>query len=234
VALRGLSRNLRAGSAVTALVVAGAVIAVGQGQASAGPAPVAQPMSNHSMAPGGYIDYQVNGKHHRHEISSFSIPSAYYKKTGNREEFGLKTGASNRMEHDTDHHYKSGRRQFQGELEVFSGISQQSVVQIFGGGSGGPILMIKCYGRNNGSLVVTRDTSRNLITNAFSAGKISVRLTHDVRAHRLAIYINGAQKWTGSDAGPSYPGGYNVKYGLYGTFKAATHTVWSDVTTSDY
>jgi hypothetical protein len=183
----------------------------------------------HPMAVGGFIDYQVDGKHQRHAVSSFSIPSAYYKLSGGTEEFGLRTGASNRMEHDTDDHYRSGRRLFEGDLQIYPGISQQSVVQIFGGGPGGPILMIKAYGRENGSLVVTRDTGMNMITNGFAGGKIRVRIVHEVGAHRLTIFINGSQKWTGADAGTSYKGGYNIKYGLYGTFKGATHTVWTDV-----
>jgi hypothetical protein len=180
----------------------------------------------------GFIDYEVNAKHHQHALSSFSLPSAYYTKRSGAEEFGLKTSASNRVEHDTDNHYKTGTKQFQGDLQVFPGISQQSVVQIFGGGSGGPILMIKCYGRNNGSLVVTRDTSKNMITNAFAAGKIRIKLVHNTGSHKLTVYVNGAQKWTGSDAGTSYKGSYNVKYGLYGSFNAPTHTIWSNVTIS--
>jgi hypothetical protein len=179
----------------------------------------------HTLAVGGFIDYQVNGKHQRHAVSSFSIPSAYYKLSGGTEEFGLRTAVSNRMEHDTDDHYKTGRRQFEGDLQIYPGISQQSVVQIFGGGTGGPILMIKAYGRDNGSLVVTRDTSRNLSTNGFAGGKIGIRLVHDVGAHKLSIFINGSQKWTGADAGTSYKGGYNIKYGLYGSLNSATHTV---------
>jgi hypothetical protein len=193
------------------------------------PAPAEIGTGWRSMPVGGYIDYEVDGKHRRHSVSSFTIPSAYYTRSGSSEEFGLKTGTSNRVEHDTDSHYKTGRRQFQGDLRIFPGISQQSVVQIFGGGSGGPILMIKAYGRNNGSLVVTRDTGENLITNGFSGAKIRVNLIHEVGAHRLSIYINGTRKWTGPDAGSSYKGGYNLKYGLYGSFKAPTHTVWSDV-----
>jgi hypothetical protein len=196
---------------------------------SAPPAPAEIGSGWVSMPVGGYIDYQVEGKHHRHDLSSFRLPSAYYARSGGSEEFGLETSQSNRMEHDTNHHYNKGRRQFQGDLRVFPGISQQSVVQIFGGGPGGPILMIKCYGRNNGSLVVTRDTSKNMITNAFTAGKIRVNLIHDVDDDRLSIYINGSQKWTGPDAGSSYRGSYNIKYGLYGTFRSRTHTVWSDV-----
>ncbi len=103
-------------------------------------------------------------------------------------------------------------------------------MQIFGGGPGGPILMIKCYGRNNGSLVVTRDSAKNMITNAFSAGRIRLKLVHNTGSHKLTVYVNGAQKWTGSDAGSSYKGGYNVKYGLYGSFNAPTRTIWSNVT----
>jgi hypothetical protein len=202
-------------------VVFGAAVALHAGTAGAA-----------TFAPGGFVDYEVNVKHQRHDLSSFSLPSVYYRKAGDTEEFGLKTGASNRVEHDTDDHYRSGRHEFQGDVQVFPGISQQSVVQIFGGGSGGPILMIKGYGREGGSLVLTRNTGDNLITNAFKAGKIRVRLVHDVGAHRMTIYINGAQKWTGADAGSGYSGGYNVKYGLYGSFSAPTHTVWSNVTLS--
>ena len=86
----------------------------------------------------GFVDYEVNDQHHRHALSSFSLPSAYYTRRSGSEEFGLKTGASNRVEHDADNHYKTGTKTFQGDLQVFPGISQQSVVQIFGGGSGGP------------------------------------------------------------------------------------------------
>src|SRR4051794_28414471 len=201
-------RGTRVAAAVlTALV--GAAIAVHAVPAGARTA---------AAAPGGFIDYQVGGEHKRHDISSFSLPSAYYKKSGDTEEFGLRTGSSNRIEHDTDDHYKSGRHEFQGDLQVFPGISQQSVVQIFGGGKGGPILMIKVYGREGGSLVLTRNTAGNLLTNAFKAGKIRIRLVHDVGAHRMTVYINGAQRWTGADAGSGYSGGYNVKYGLYGGF----------------
>ncbi len=220
-----LTRTLGACSAVIALAAAGAVTTVYQADAAAD--------SPSRFAPGGYIDYQVDGQHRRHDLTSFSVPSAYYVRRGNTEEFGLRTGASNRMEHDTDVHYRSGKREFEGDVQVFRGISQQSLVQIFGGGSGGPILMIKAYGRKNGSLVLTRNTADNLITNAFNAGKIRVRLVHDVGAHRMSVYINGDRKWTGADADSSYKGGYNVKYGLYGTFKAPTHTIWSDVTISN-
>jgi hypothetical protein len=213
------------------LLVAAAT-AVGLHTTLAGATTVPRRAATPALVTSGFIDYEVGDKHHRHDLTSFSLPSAYYTRVGDSEEFGLRTGASNRVEHDTDVHYRSGVRQFDGDLQVFPGISRQSVVQIFGGGRGGPILMIKAYGRNNGSLVVTRDTSHNLITDAFGAGPIHVRLVHDVDAHRLTISINGVQKWSGPDGGPSYTGGYNIKYGLYGTFSAPTHTIWSGVTMS--
>src|SRR2546423_1794648 len=83
-------------------------------------------------------------------------------------------------------------------------------------GRGGPICMIKGYGRDNGSLVCTRDTSRDLINNLFNGQSVRVNIVHDTGAHKITVYINGAQQWTGADAGTSYTGSYNFKYGLYG------------------
>jgi hypothetical protein len=203
---------------LAAVVLAAAVPAVARAHAAPAPAAV-----------GGFIDYEVNVKHLRHGLSSFSLPSVYYTRSGDAEEFGLRTGASNRVEHDTDTHYNGGRHEFHGDLQVFPGISQQSVVQVFGGGKGGPILMIKAYGRNGGSLVVTRDTAQDLVTHCFGAGKIRVEIAHDVKAHLLAVSIDGTRRWSGADAGAAYTGSYNVKYGLYGSFNAPTHTVWSGV-----
>jgi hypothetical protein len=178
---------------------------------------------------GGFVDYEVSDKHQHHELSSFSLPSVYYSRSASTETFGLTTGISNRIEHDTDDHYTSGRREFDGDVQIFPGISQQSIVQVFGRPGGGPILMIKAYGRDNGSLVVTRDTSSDLISNAFAGATIHVRILHDVGTHLLTVWINGVRKWSGADAGTAYTGGYNIKYGLYGTFVAPTHTVWSNV-----
>src|SRR5581483_6232428 len=144
----------------------------------------------HRMSIGGFIDYEVSDVHHQHSVSSFSLPSVYYTNSGSSETFGLVTSDSNRVEHDSDSHYNSGTRQFEGYLQIFPGISQQSVVQIFGGGADGPILMLKGYGRNNGSLVPTRNTSLNLITNCFNGQIIKVNLIHDADAHQIQVYIN--------------------------------------------
>lgn len=177
---------------------------------------------------GDFIDYEVSDVHHQHSVASFSLPSVYYTKGSTWEKFGLTTSDSNRVEHDSNHHFNTGSVQFQGDLVIHTGISQQSVVQDFGGGSGGPICMIKGYGRNNGALVCTRDTSHDLINNLFNGQSVRVNVVHDTGAHKITIYINGTQKWTGADAGSSYTGSYNFKYGLYGTFNASTYTYWAN------
>jgi len=177
-----------------------------------------------SMSIGGFIDYEVDGAHHQHSISSFSLSSMYYTKGTSSETFGLKTSHSNRVEHDTDSHYQSGRRQFQGNLQIFSGISSQSCVQIFNAPASGPILMIKGYGSDNGTLK-KQGGSVVIATSCFGTTK-RVNLVHDLNANTMAVYINGTKKWSGSGGAG---GSFNLKYGLYGSFNSATKTIWSSV-----
>ncbi len=178
----------------------------------------------HRMSIGGFIDYEVGDVHHQHSVSSFSLPSMYYTKSSSSETFGLKTAASNRVEHDTDSHYTSGRRQFQGNLQIFNGIDNQSCVQIFDGSASGPILMIKGYSSSGGTLK-KQGGSVTIATGCF--GKTErVNLVHDLNANTLTVYINGTRKWSG---GGGKGGSFNLKYGLYGSFNAATKTIWSSV-----
>jgi len=177
-----------------------------------------------SMSIGGFIDYEVNDVHHQHSISSFSLTSMYYTKGTSSETFGLKTSASNRVEHDTDSHYQSCRRQFQGDLQIFNGISNQSCVQIFNASASGPILMIKGYGSSGGTLK-KQGGSIVIATSCFGTSK-RINLVHDLNANTLKVYVNGSLKWSG---GGGAGGSFNLKYGLYGTFNAATKTIWSNV-----
>jgi hypothetical protein len=177
-----------------------------------------------SMTIGGFIDYEVNDVHYQHNLSSFSLPSVYYTKGSTSETFGLTTSASNRAEHDTDSHYTSGSRQFQGDLQIFSGISDQSCVQIFDGTASGPILMLKGYGSSNGTLK-KQGGSVVVATGCFGQTE-RVNIIHDLNANTLTVYINGSQKWSG---GGGLGDSFNLKYGLYGSFTASTHTVWSNV-----
>jgi len=184
----------------------------------------------------GYIDVQSSGNHTQHDVNtSFTFNGARYTTVngdGALKRFELISTASNRVEHDSDYHYDnvSGKTQFEGEVQIFPGVSQQSVVQVFGGGAGGPALMIKGYGRNNGSLVLTKNTSVDLITDCFSGKWVKINIIHDVSAHHMELYINGALAWEGADSGSGYTGGYNIKYGLYGSLTAASAKVeWRNV-----
>jgi len=177
-----------------------------------------------SMTIGGFLDYEVSDKHFQHNLTSFSLPSVYYTNAAGSESFGLTTSGSNRAEHDTDSHYNSGSRQFQGDLQIFSGISDQSTVQIFNAPASGPILMLKAYGSNNGKLE-KQGGSVVVAQNCFGQTE-RVNIIHDLNANTLTLYINGSQVWSG---GGGLGGSFNFKYGLYGSFNASTHTVWSNV-----
>jgi hypothetical protein len=81
-----------------------------------------------------------------------------------------------------------------------------------------------------GSLALTKDTSKNLITNCFNGLQVKVDIVHDYPAHRMQLYINDGLKWEGRDAGTGYKGGYNIKYGVYGTLKGSSAKVeWRNV-----
>ena len=177
-----------------------------------------------SMSIGGFIDYEVDDVHHQHSVSSFSLSSCYYTKGTSSETFGLKTSHSNRVEHDTDSHYSSGKRQFQGNLQIFSGISSQSTVQIFNGKASGPILMIKGYGSDGGKLE-KQGGSVVIATSCFGTTK-RINIIHDLNANTMAVYVNGTKKWSGSGG---VGGSFNLKYGLYGSFNSSTKTIWSSV-----
>jgi hypothetical protein len=173
---------------------------------------------------GDFIDYEVSDVHYQHSVSSFGLPSMYYTNSGSSETFGLVTSGSNRVEHDSNSHYTSGSRQFEGYLQIFSGISEQSCVQIFDGTASGPILMIKGYGSNNGTLE-KQGGSVVLATGCFGQTE-RINIIHDLNANTLTVYLNGTQAWTGSGGlGDSF----NVKYGLYGSFNSSTKTIWSNV-----
>lgn len=179
-----------------------------------------------SMTIGGFIDYEVHDSHYQHNLTSFtnSIASMYYINSPPSETFALTTSSSNRTEHDTDSHYNSGSRQFQGDLQIFPGISNQSVLQIFDGTVSGPIIMIKAYGSNNGTLE-KQGGSVVIATNCFGR-TIRVNVIHDLNANTLQIYFNGLIVYSGGGgAGDSF----NLKYGIYGSFVNVAHSTWSNV-----
>ena len=171
-----------------------------------------------------FIDYEVNDQHFQHAVSSFAAGGMYYTNSGGSETFGLVAANSNRIEHDSNSHYQSGKRQFEGYLQIFPGISQQSCVQIFNAPASGPLMMIKGFGSNNGTLR-QEGSGATLATSCFGQ-TFRINIIHDVDADTLTIYMNGTQAWTGAGGAG---GSFNLKYGLYGTFNSSTKTIWSNV-----
>src|SRR5215216_5240014 len=69
-----------------------------------------------------YIDTQSMGQHARHTIASFTTSGARYDKTGDTETFELYDPSFNRVEHDTNYHYRTGRVQFEGTVQIYPGV----------------------------------------------------------------------------------------------------------------
>jgi len=179
-----------------------------------------------SMTLGGYIDYELYDVHHQHSLTSFvdSPATMYYDTAGSSETFGLSTSSSNRVEHNTDAYYTSGSRQFQGDLQMYPGISNQCCLQIFNETNSGPIIMLQGTGANNGTLR-KQSGAIDLATNCF-ARSLHINVIHDLNANTITVYIDGVQVYVG---GGGLGSTFNLKYGLYGSFTNPTHTVWSNV-----
>ena len=119
------------------------------------------------------------------------------------------------MEVRIQDNYKTGLRQFEGELKVTSPTNDESAMQIFGNnGDGATTLMIRSFSRNGGTL---RGGGKDLVSNIY--GKwVRVNVTHDATANKYSVYINGDLKVTAN--GPK--GTHYFKYGVYGTLGTAS------------
>ena len=172
------------------------------------------------QAPGGaFVDTQCQGKHRRHAIASFTHRGARYIRSGNVETFDHLDTSCNRVEIDTNDHYKGGTHTFSGDVRI-DRVTGQSVVQIFDATDSGPIMMIKAFNSGGGTL---RKYGGGVELIDGATGKwVNVRIVHDLGANTLSIYINGQRKWSG---GGGRGGGFNLKYGNYGT-GAPTRVQW--------
>jgi hypothetical protein len=171
---------------------------------------------------GAFVDIQCGGKHKRHAISSFTDMGARFTKSGDNETFEHLDTSCNRVEIDTNVHYKTGTHTFEGEVKI-GDVSGQSVVQIFNAPRSGPIMMIKAFNADGGTLrkfggSVTLATG---ITDEF----VKVKIVHNLSADTMTIFINGKNAWSG---GGGAGGGFNLKYGNYGT-GAPTKVQWRNV-----
>jgi hypothetical protein len=173
-----------------------------------------------------FIDYEVADKHMRHDPTTFAAGGMTYDHTGNVETFALVNPMSNRVEHDTNHHYQRGKLQFQGDVQIFPGLDHQFIVQIFNAPASGPILALNAYSKANGT-IEKQGGSVVIFSNAF--GKTArVNIIHDLEANKLTVYINGSQVFAGSGG---LGGSFNLKYGSYGSLNGSTlaKVQWTNV-----
>jgi hypothetical protein len=165
-----------------------------------------------------YIDTQSMGKHERHPIATFTTSGARYDKTGDTETFELYDPSFNRVEHDTNYHYRTGRVQFEGTVQIYPGVNHQFIVQNFNAAGSGPILALSAYSTNDGR-IVKQGGSVEVVTSAFGKD-VQVNIIHDLDADTLAVYIDGKMAWSGG--GGKGGGGFNFKYGSYGSLNGST------------
>lgn len=172
------------------------------------------------QAPGGaFVDTQCRGKHKRHDIASFTAGGARYTRAGDVETFEHLDHSCNRVEIDTNDHYKGGRHEFTGDVRLGQ-VNGQTVLQIFDATRSGPIMMIRGYGAGGGTL---RKLAGSVTLAAGIGGDwVNIRVVHDLTDNKLEIWANGARRWSGSGG---RGGGFNLKYGNYGT-GAPTRVQW--------
>jgi MYXO-CTERM domain-containing protein len=165
-----------------------------------------------------YIDTQSMGKHQRHPIASLTTSGARYIKEGDSETFELFDPSFNRVEHDSNHHYRTGKVQFEGIVQIYPGVNHQFIVQNFNAAGSGPIMALSAFSRDGG-VIIKQGGSVEVARNAFGRD-IRVNIIHDLDANTLAVYIDGLRAWAG--AGGQGGGGFNFKYGSYGSLNGST------------
>jgi hypothetical protein len=205
-----LTRRIAAIAGTAVLTVAGVVLI----QPSAFAGPVGSGWTEHK--PSWNLQIQSSGKMTSYPSStnSASGPGGSYLRSGGVQTFKLVNNGSNRVEVRVQDNYRTGQRQFEGELKVTSGTDDESAMQIFGNdGDGATTLMIRSFSKNGGTL---RGGGKDLVSNIY--GKwVRVNVTHNATATggSYSIYINGAHVHTNN--GPA--GDHYFKYGVYGTLQ---------------
>ena len=193
------------------------------GAAGCGPPPEEEIDGPLLEAPGGaFVDVECKNKHKRYPIRSFSTSALEYTRQGDTESFERFDGSCNRLEIDTNDHYKTGRHVFEGDVRI-GDVSGQSVVQIFDATSSGPIMMVKAYSSGGGTL--RKLAGSVVLATGIKGDWVNLRIVHDLGDNTLSIFVNGTRKWSGSGG---RGGGFNLKYGNYGT-GGGTDVQWRGV-----
>lgn len=176
-------------------------------------------------APGGaFVDTECGDKHRRHGIDSFTYKGARFTKSGSVETYDHLDFSCNRVEIDTNTHYKSGRHTFEGDVKIVRVSAKTSVVQIFKGGSG-PVLMIR--GNSSSGGVLRSPGGGPTYASGIMNKWVSLRIVHDLPGDSLTVDVDGRRAYS-SNAKKGGGGGFNVKYGNYGT-GAPTTVQWRNV-----
>jgi hypothetical protein len=216
-----LTRRIAAIAGTAVLTVAGVVLI----QPTAFAGPVGSGWTEHK--PSWNLQIQSRGEYTNHPSSTTSAsgPGGSYLRSGGVQTFKLFNNGTNRVEARIQDNYRTGQRQFEGELKVTSGTDDESAMQIFGNdGDGATTLMIRSFSKNGGTL---RGGGKDLISNIY--GKwVRINVTHNATATggSYSIYINGKHVHTNN--GPK--GDHYFKYGVYGTLKTAgAEHQWRDV-----
>ncbi|MDX8052705.1 hypothetical protein SK571_25250 [Lentzea sp. BCCO 10_0798] len=194
---------------VTVLMVAGL-----QPVAHAGP--VGSGWTEHS--PAWNLQIQSKGviTSYPSSTTSASGPGGSYTRSGGVQTFKLVNNGSNRVEARIQDNYRTGQRQFEGELKVTAGTDDESAMQIFGNdGDGATTLMIRSFSRGGGTL---RGGGKDLVS-GINGKWVRINVTHNATATggSYSIHINGKHVHTAN--GPK--GDHYFKYGVYGTLKTA-------------
>lgn len=199
-----------------AAIAGTAVLTVVLVQPSAFAGPVGSGWQEHH--PSWNLQIQSRGEMTSYPSSTTSAsgPGGSYSRSGGVQTFKLFNNGSNRVEVRVQDNYRTGQRQFEGELKVTAGTDDESAMQIFGNdGDGATTLMIRSFSKNGGTL---RGGGKDLISNIY--GKwVRINVTHNATATggSYSIYINGKHVHTNN--GPK--GDHYFKYGVYGTLKTA-------------
>ena len=169
-------------------------------------------------SPSWNLQIQSSGKitSYPSSTTSASGPGGSYRREGGVQTFKLFNNGSNRVEARIQDNYRTGQRQFEGELKVTAGTDDESAMQIFGNdGDGATTLMIRSFARNGGTL---RGGGKDLVSN-INGKWVRVNVTHNATASggSYSIYINGKHVHTNN--GPK--GDHYFKYGVYGTLKTS-------------
>jgi hypothetical protein len=200
-------------------------VAIAPPSASAAPTPFGAPAALAGPIGGGWTEHHPN---HNLQIQSRGViksfpssdthatgPGGSYDRAGGVETFKLTNNGSNRVEVRVQDNYKTGLRQFEGEVKVSPPTNDESAMQIFGNdGDGATTLMIRSYAKKGGTL---RGGGKDLISGIYGEW-VHINVIHDATANKYSVYINGDLKVTAN--GPK--GTHYFKYGVYGTLHTSS------------